>query len=592
LRIYGFSRSFVWKIYSLAKDKESVGKQIQPCEMKAISTIVLICTVLSISAQNTDLPSPDQNLQTVPAGSYVIPMDNTLQINTAGNFNLKAYGLVVYLLNNNVRIKWVIKAGKVKDAIDFSAPADLIKPSAAAAAVPDFKAGPFVIFAADTTGVASLIDAFYTNNALTGANRPTVYRLTADVPDVDIRYNLGGFRPKAGIMNDGGNANIHIAYMSAASVPSENYAIILAEELNMNCYTFASEPHNTATGAVVDSTIVTIKRFVQKGGNFLAQCEAINNYENNTLGRFQTTGGMTTTNAAIGSTLTYVNSDLSFTQFEGAYSASIGGSVKNWSIVGSYTNNAHDHVTGTGANASIIGASVSKHYYPNGGLVFYVGNHSFSSTTALGINGIRMYMNAFLTPSNSNCPTLTGVPLAVKLIAFKGSNQSNKTTLYWSVAENELASKFVVEKSVDGKSFSVVSSVTSTIKKGMDSYSFSVTGSSGKFYRLRLYDREGKYYHSPILNVSSDQENESTVKVLNNPSTEDFMVAYNTKKNTMATMNVYSSPGACLYSLKFSAVEGNNILIIPLIKTGKKGLYYIEIIDQNTNRFSTKAVRM
>jgi hypothetical protein len=80
--------------------------------------------------------------------------------------------------------------------------------------------------------------------------------------------------------------------------------------------------------------------------------------------------------------------------------------------VGSPTNNEHGHATGTGANTSIIGTSVSKLYYDKGGLVFYIGNHSFPTNSQAGIKGIRMYMNAFLTPSNTNCPVLTFMPLS------------------------------------------------------------------------------------------------------------------------------------------------------------------------------------
>src|SRR6476661_2523973 len=119
--------------------------------MKKLIALLLICFPVLIQAQNTDLPGPSANLQTVPAVSYIIAMDNTLQVNSAGDFNLKAYGLIVYLLNNNVKIKWSIKAGKTKDGIDFSAPAEQIKPTFAASANRDFKAGPFLIYSSDTT---------------------------------------------------------------------------------------------------------------------------------------------------------------------------------------------------------------------------------------------------------------------------------------------------------------------------------------------------------------------------------------------------------------------------------------------------------
>jgi len=99
----------------------------------------------------------------------IIAMDNTNQLNASSLFNLKAYGLVVYLLNNNIKVKWIITAGKEKDGIDFIVTSDQIKPTLNATAISrTFKTGPFVIFSSDTTGVVALIDAYYSANSLSG----------------------------------------------------------------------------------------------------------------------------------------------------------------------------------------------------------------------------------------------------------------------------------------------------------------------------------------------------------------------------------------------------------------------------------------
>src|SRR5437762_11154298 len=97
--------------------------------------LALLCMIVftSVQSQNTDLPSPVSNNQTLPSGSYVIAMDNTNQLNNSGIFNYKAYGLIVTLLNNNFKVKWVIKAGKAKDGIDFTVNATKIKPTAGSA---------------------------------------------------------------------------------------------------------------------------------------------------------------------------------------------------------------------------------------------------------------------------------------------------------------------------------------------------------------------------------------------------------------------------------------------------------------------------
>ena len=75
-----------------------------------------------------DLPPPPSNPQLITSGSLVIPMDNDKQ-NLLAPFNLKAYGLVSDLLQNDIPVRWAIAAGKAKDGIDFTAGAKRVAPS-------------------------------------------------------------------------------------------------------------------------------------------------------------------------------------------------------------------------------------------------------------------------------------------------------------------------------------------------------------------------------------------------------------------------------------------------------------------------------
>jgi hypothetical protein len=560
-------------------------KLTNPYEMKLyLSFLLYTCVPILLQAQNTDLPGPSPNLQTIPTGSYVIAMDNTLQVNSAGDFNLKTYGLLVYLLNNNAKIKWSIRAGKGKDGIDFTANAEQIKPNFIAGGVSrDFKAGPFIIYATDTTGICALVDNFYASNGLTGANRPQVYRLTASANNVDIRYDLIGFRPKAAILTDGGNQNIHLAYMTTCAIPSESYATSAGTDLLSNCFTFASEPHNTNSGAAVNNAISAIKDFVSKGGNFLAQCEAINNYENNSLGRFQTSSGITISNANIGTTLFYPNPDLSFCQFEGAYNASLGGSLKNWKIVGTTVNNEHDFATGTGSNSGSIGASVSKYLYGKGGLVFYLGNHSFAATSLAGINGMRMYMNAFLTPSNTNCPVLNYIPLGVNLVKFSGSIQNKSIQLAWEVSENETAKRFEVEQSIDGNHFVLLGSIAGTNKNGKEGYSFSRRQiANGLYYRLKIINRNDREGYSRVLFLKEEHSDDQYPLILfTNPVYNELKFSFKAKQRTIILINLYNSQGSKTFSRRFNCTEGNNLFTVPAGCLPVKGSYIVEVIDQS-----------
>jgi len=544
-----------------------------------------------LQAQNTDLPGPAANLQTLPAGSLVIPMDNTLQVNSSGNFNLKAYGLIVYLLNNNVKIKWCITAGKAKDSADFTATAEQLLPALVSGGVSQkFKAGPFVINVADTAGVGALVNAFYTANSLTGANRPTVYRLTA-AATVDQRYDLTGFLPKAAVLTDGGNQSIHLAYMTAAAIPAQSYDTSSGSNLISGCFTFASEPHNSKTGTAVNNAITGIKNFVQQGGNFLAQCAAVNNYENNMLGRFQTTGGISVTNTSIGTTLIYPNPDLSFSQFEGAFDGSNNGSVLNWKVTGSTTNNENNHATGTGSNTNIIGASETKHYSGTGGLVFYVGNHSFSSTTTTGINGIRMYMNAFLTPSNTNCPSQL-IVLAATFINFTGWAQSGQVILNWEVANNGTTESFAVERSTDDQTFTTCETLTAT-KSGNAQYSYTGKMPGQRlFYRVKRTATDGTVNYSKTILINDLYNTENEITVACNPISDELRFTYRAQQETTIRVNLFNSVGGLVYSNIGKCVAGDNPIEVPGSFVSTKGIYLLEIINSSQERTVFKVMKL
>ncbi len=383
--------------------------------------MIILTLIIGNYAISQDLPNPPNNNVTLTSGSYVIAMDNNYQLGSTGYFNLKAYGLVVYLLNNNVPVKWAILSNKVKDGIDFSVNATRIKPSVGTAANLDFRAGPFVIQSADLSGIANLIDAY--NNTISNVNdRVKVYQTNAPVT-VSQRYDLTGFKPKAILLNNGGNFKIHRQYllnagvtfsMNSTQTQSLNWSLGVAEDLPGGCYTFASEAHWKARSAAEATSVVTnIRSFLNAGGNVLAECAAVRTYEN--AGHFHSTGGINvnTENDYSGSSswVVYPNADLSYSQFCGAVNINKGGSLKNWTYSGSLLNNQHEHAVGSGSNNN-IGASAAKFRSSgSGGMLYYLGNHNYDQTTQLDVlNGIRMYLNAFLTPSANNVSICTPLP--------------------------------------------------------------------------------------------------------------------------------------------------------------------------------------
>ncbi len=388
--------------------KMAINHRLMQPFVKSITSVFIICLLLfglqTKAQQNIAPPTP--NISTAPAGSLVIAMDNVLQANSSADFNLKSYGLIVQLLNNYKKLHWVIRAGKTKDAVDFTATADRVFPTAQAAASRNFISGPFVIYAQDTSGCAQIINAF--NNSLAAADRVSVYRLSNSA-QVDVRYDLN-LPVYAGIMDEGGAYGVHEGYMQDASIPTTNYEATNRYAVNSKCYTFVSEPHNN-DGPWVDS----VNRYILRGGNFLAECAAIIAYEQHaSTGGFQTTGGFDNVNIDINNEVVFPQPDLSYIQVNGLVKPKQGGNTQTYSLnPGSTTKNDFSATTkGSTLHPEVYGASESD-MLPGqvGGHVFYLGNHRYDNNSEEGINGIRMYFNAMLTPSShSLCPSMPPPP--------------------------------------------------------------------------------------------------------------------------------------------------------------------------------------
>ena len=523
-----------------------------------------------------DLPGPPANLQTMPTGSYIIAMDTTYQVNGA-LFNLKSYGLVTYLLYNNVKLKWIIRAGKVKNAADFTVNSTQLKPTLNATVTSRaFAGGPFVIYAADTTGVAALIDAFYTSAGLAAAAKPYVYVSTQNVT-VDMRYDLTGFKPYAAILNDGGNAAIHTAFMTAASVPTSSYFVSYGTSFETICATFASEPHNNSTTVSrTDSIVQTLKSFAYAGGNILFQCAAIPYYENSTYGYFQSTGGVTTTNLAIGINDSFPNADLSYSQVVGVISASQGGSVKNWKINGSAINGAHGHVFGFSPNNTIMASSVCKMIPTTGGLVFYLGSHNYTTADQQNINGIRMYLNAFLTPSIMVC---VGA-LPVKLIDFEGRKANGMVNLNWEVQQNEDCSSFEVEASTDSKNFTTLTTLLSNDVNGKVDYDITIPDSKeNTFYRLKMISRKQGSSYSKIIKLANSTEFQTTLTLQGNPIRNELSFTINSASCSNYSVRVYNTQGVKIYENLLPLHMGSMKVQIPLSQNIPPGILILEVTD-------------
>jgi uncharacterized repeat protein (TIGR01451 family) len=361
------------------------------------------------------------DIETLPSGTYIIPMDNTLQI--GGTFNLKSYGLAVRLLHANVPLKWIINPSKGKDGVDFTASASRIKPTALAASTLSFRAGPLAVYPGFEAQALAVINAY--------GNNVAVYQLNG-AASVPVYSNIL-HKPKVAVFNQGGNAAIHTAILAEAGLTSGTHYQVFTNATQIGidtCFTVATEPH-AGVEKVSAAATSALLAFLRSGGNFLGQCEAVEAYTTRgLLANFQS-------KQDLGGTMQFDNFFDPMAQFQGGLNDE-GGSVVSFNL----TSNPGYRIAYSSANGSRYKAYVGRVTgvtTANGGWVHYLAGHSYDKGTGVGaINGKRMLLNAVLRPSDrpANCGLSLASDIAVTKIVNNSTPQVGSTVTFTIVAIN------------------------------------------------------------------------------------------------------------------------------------------------------------
>lgn len=552
----------------------------------SITCLLISCLVVQLSAQVNDTPPSTPNLQTAPAGSYVIAMDNSLQKTTANVFNLKAYGFIVFLLDNSIKIQWVINSGKAKDGIDFSVTAEKLYPSVTAPANYDFKAGPFIIFPSDSNDVGAILNIY--NNFLPDSCKVSMYRTTSSV-NVDVRYTLSR-PPKIALVGD--SCDIHRGFLKMASVPDFNYACLARPEFVIrDCYTIVTEPHTNTVNAVDQDSV---RNFLMRGGNFLAQCEGLHTYEGNDM--FQTVSGSLTGQTGGNQNnnfRNYPNPDMAYAQFEGAFRPNLRGAFRHWTNNSSTQNNWYPVIQckKNSNDAWQHAATVSKMTSDTGSLVFYLGNHEFwtptchtcttSPTTATDweeeLNGTRVYLNAVLIPSKFlSCVNITPAPLPLQILNFTINIKDNKKVqLQWRSSVEQPA-WFIIERSADGRNFTSIKRIDAT---GEAMYLYTdEPGITGKvYYRLHYENNSGKIIYSATKTVYFHR-NKKDLYIYPNPADNSTTIILSGELNEEVKFEVMDMSGRKIKS--FIVHKGQTNTELKLV-TFINGNYFINGITSS-----------
>lgn len=141
--------------------------------------------------------------------------------------------------------------------------------------------------------------------------------------------------------------------------------------------------------------------------------------------------------------------------------------------------------------------------------------------------------------------------------------------LNWKTSKETDNKHFIVEKSLDGVTFSKIGKIkgngTTTDAK---SYSFlDVSATQGQnFYRLKQVDADGKSHLSDVVSTNKETANNFTVISMNPPTDKDniFEVTINAVGEDELDYTIYDMQGNLVYSQKQKLKKGINVITVDL----------------------------
>jgi hypothetical protein len=169
--------------------------------------------------------------------------------------------------------------------------------------------------------------------------------------------------------------------------------------------------------------------------------------------------------------------------------------------------------------------------------------------------------------------------LPVTLTAFKGQLVDGIVKLSWSTSREINSSHFVVEKSLDGISYTSIGQVNSGAASGQ--YSFIDKTALGKinYYRLRMVDVDRHSTLSKVLIIRNDAE-PVVFKLSPNPVSTYLNVSFKLEKDELIKLNIYDQMGRLTKRYTLQGSRGINAFTLSDFGNLTSGNYVVELVGE------------
>lgn len=194
-------------------------------------------------------------------------------------------------------------------------------------------------------------------------------------------------------------------------------------------------------------------------------------------------------------------------------------------------------------------------------------------TIQIGFEGESKYGNAFGVDDIEI--TVTSLPIV--LLSFDAARNGSVNNLKWSTSQEQNSSRFIVERSSNGRSFEEIGVVAASgYSNETRNYRFTdpspVKGVN--YYRLRMIDMDNTFKYSEVKNVRNMGAAE--IAFSPNPVIGQIRLSIDADKAERANIRITDISGKQVYSGSFNVVNGTNVNMIDTDKLAA-GTYFLQV---------------
>jgi ligand-binding sensor domain-containing protein len=154
--------------------------------------------------------------------------------------------------------------------------------------------------------------------------------------------------------------------------------------------------------------------------------------------------------------------------------------------------------------------------------------------------------NKWIGTLGAGVSTLSGYPLALRLLSFAAEAKNGANVLYWQTADEKDHQGFAIERSADGRSFEPIGFVNSAQQQsGHQSYTFTdaFPPESASYYRLKIKDLLGGFEYSEVKKLEGDQTSDAPTATYPHPVTN---MLHFTTQHAGGILRIYNVTGRLL----------------------------------------------